>query len=978
MVTSVTIDEATGDPIRPITSTRTEITTPAITAGEIEARRIVDASPGSEATVFTPGAKLPTVVVGSKPFEWGATSLTPDPIYTPTPNPLLEYPTYTYNISLHMLKIETLDLILGQNALDESKPYAYVPQNVLISSGGRFDFKKTVTNVTSFNNTKPSIKERHPFWQEDFYFDEVKIRTVISPTKVFRGTNAVEGSMTVIEPNGFTFINRLVETANDVNPGGTYLMTPYMMQIDFFAMTDEAQTGQPSPVKVDELTKLFPIILTEIKTKIASKGAEYTIGFVPYWHRALNTANNVSPAEFKIKAKKVKDLFGDSGLTTTTSFQQSLQNRIQRERTLRTLLQERRSNQAFNNNPTSTINALGGPISNLNLDQAIETLSNSLKTENFEITGFCAAYNEWQKQAAKDKQIEYPDTINVVFDKTIGETSLWSDGEINNSIQAAANEALSQAKVLLAQGGKSNNSINWQAGSVVVAAGTIIDKLIEFAVRNSEYFIRQIRTNPSVDDRRKPLYWYKIIPRVKVDKSRYDKFRRSYATETTYYVVPYKIYANKHPWAANGLPTGQAKTYNYLFTGQNTDVLDLSIDFNMLYYFSLPLKRNQTEYVDTGSELNPYVVTATDGNPNTVLATKDTNTYMNDKLMPIPHYTTAGQINYGITSGNQDKKQIAASIADSFNLSARGDMINLRMRIIGDPDFIKQDDVLYNSFWYKGNSARIFPGGSFWMDNGELTVRVNINSPVDYDDETGLAVPNLGPFTNNLFSGIYKVVQVENTFYRGKFEQILEIVRAPIQTIEQLNSLDTDLNANRNRAEALVQQIKNVNYTRGASFQNAPVRSTNSEIGRAAAALNAQQNTVNGVASALASAQQVTSGLGAAGSLAGMALQIGTATIAKTISDTVSKTLGESVKALGNKLTDLKDSILNDSVAAPITNLNNYSAIDDFDAGAWGGWYNNNLPTEIDTTALGDINNLDFGAGTDVTLLGDFNNLPFG
>jgi len=973
---TVTIDEATGDPLRPIAVTRTEITLPTPDAGEQAALNIVGQSPQSEATVFRPGGK-PTVVVGSRDFEWGSPSLTPDPLYTPTPNPLLEYSTYTYNISLHMLKMDTLDVILGQNALDESKPFAYVPQNVLISSGGRFDYKKNAqSSINTGDSRSMAARERHPYWKEDFYFDEVKIRTVISPTKVYRGTNAVEGSMTIIEPNGFTLINRLVETANDLNPGGTYLMTPYMMQIDFFAMVDESVSGENNPVKVNELTKLFPVIFTEIKSRITSKGAEYTIGFVPYWHRALNTANNVSPAEFKIKAKKVKDLFGDSSINTSSSFQQTVQTRLQRERSLKSLLEERRANQLFNTGQYD-INSLGGPINNDSVDTAIATLSASLKTENFEITGFCAAYNEWQRQAAKDKQIEYPDTINVVFDKIIGETTLWSEGDINNSIQAAANEALSQAKVLLAQGGKSANSINWQAGSVVVAAGTIIDKLIEFAVRNSEYFIRQIKTNPSTDDRRKPLGWYKIIPRVKVDKTKYDKFRRSYATETTYYVVPYKIYANKHPWASNGLPTGQAKTYNYLFTGQNKDVLDLNIDFNMLYYFSLPLKRNQTDYVDTGSELNPYVVTATDGNSNTNLSNRDTNSFISDKLMPVPHYTTAGQINYGITSGNQDKKQIAASIADSFNLSSRGDMINLRMRIIGDPDFIKQDDVLYNSYWYKGSQARIFPGGSFWMDNGELTVRVNINSPVDYDDETGLAIPNLGPFTNNLYSGIYKVVEVENIFYRGKFEQVLDIVRAPIQTLEQLTNLDNDLTQNRNRAENLLQSIKNVNYSRNASFQNAPVRSTSSLIGQASAALNAQQSAVNASSSVLAAANQITNGSSALGSLSGMAMQLGTTAITKTISDNLSKTFGDSIKVLGDKIADLKDTVLN-TTAAPITNLNDYSSISDFDQGAWGGWYNNNLPTEVDATALGDINNLNLDIGTDISFLGDINNLPFG
>ena len=61
-------------------------------------------------------------------------------------------------------------------------------------------------------------------------------------------------------------------------------------------------------------------------------------------------------------------------------------------------------------------------------------------------------------------------------------------------------------------------------------------------------------------------------------------------------------------------------------------------------------------------------------------------------------------------------------------------------------------------------------------------------SPVDYDESTGLAIPNLGNYTYNLFNGIYKIITVDNIFRQGKFEQTLNLIRLPVnaQDINQL------------------------------------------------------------------------------------------------------------------------------------------------------------------------------------------------
>jgi hypothetical protein len=66
--------------------------------------------------------------------------------------------------------------------------------------------------------------------------------------------------------------------------------------------------------------------------------------------------------------------------------------------------------------------------------------------------------------------------------------------------------------------------------------------------------------------------------------------------------------------------------------------------------------------------------------------------------------------------------------------------------------------------------------------NYELSMpfcQVNLRTPVDYDDTTGLA--DVTATTNSSFSGIYKITQISSTFAGGQFQQKLTGIRAPLQ-----------------------------------------------------------------------------------------------------------------------------------------------------------------------------------------------------
>jgi hypothetical protein len=136
-------------------------------------------------------------------------------------------------------------------------------------------------------------------------------------------------------------------------------------------------------------------------------------------------------------------------------------------------------------------------------------------------------------------------------------------------------------------------------------------------------------------------------------------------------------------------------------------------------------------------------------------------------------------------------------------------MVNLKLRIIGDPHFIKQDDVFYLAQGSKSLSNPLTANNSLWMDNGELYIRVLFDAPADYDETIGLAVPGNSMYSKNEFSGIYKLITVTNEFTRGKFEQVLDLAWITIEETTQ----STAVNAVQRLEAAVLQRYNAKGFT---------------------------------------------------------------------------------------------------------------------------------------------------------------------
>jgi hypothetical protein len=681
----------------------------------------------------------------------------------PLPNILHQYPSYTYGLSLHLLNKDEYNKVVEKQE--------YIPKRVLIASAGRYN-----------NTPGPNQFIRSPYFQEDFYFENFELETVIGLNEHSRNSNAIKYQFTLVEPQGFTLIERILQVCDDPDVSSeNYLDMPYLIQIDFFGIDDSGVIVGAIP----NTTKYVPVRINKMEVKITGRGAEYSIEGTPYNHSAFDLSTITTPANFEIEAETVAQFFqsneSSGGLTDTTG---------QRETSQGTLWKTT-SGQLIG--PDGTIQYVGTGSGGLLSRQTLQALGLN--------TSYGTALNSYNKAAFLANKIGANDIYKFKFiDCDDIANSPFVDPD---TISQRDTRMVSPGNILPIK--KSNlgfntNEYNPNRRIFQVNAGTYIDRVIAWIVRNSKFMLDQINipdgelsnANPNeiskylskqAELQDKSFFWIKVVPTIKLLE--FDRLRKIWAREITYNIQKYEVKNLKVDVGPQGIATTYVKDYNYIYTGQNIDIIDLDIQFNALYYNALTIYRdamadavapnsvieeNKSKNVDDYRTKNPSL----NQDPNAIMP-----------LVIKPIVLDARQ---RTGSGSYTSKSVAlADVEASLMTLSQGDMLHVMLKIIGDPDFIKQDDIFYppmpNSQVTENKTSidpRLTPNGSLRTDRGEVYVNLTFRTPVDIDETTGLMSYKLnGKDTTkkSLFSGIYRIMTVKNEFRNGQFIQTLNLVR---------------------------------------------------------------------------------------------------------------------------------------------------------------------------------------------------------
>jgi len=281
--------------------------------------------------------------------------------------------------------------------------------------------------------------------------------------------------------------------------------------------------------------------------------------------------------------------------------------------------------------------------------------------------------------------------------------------------------------------------------------------------------------------------YFRIRTSIEPTKN-FDEIRQTNAKIIRIVVEPY--YISAYNLATAGIHQDKnyqsyvAKAYNYIFTGDNIDIMNLDINYKVAYFQSR-LKDLEANEARTFSNTKDAQSEDT-GTPTT--RKRPDGMPANLTFLPLKSETSV----FKTSSANRTSK--ADTRLDQFFdaiTNPTADMVVVRMQILGDPAWLGQSQFIPATPVNSNGSSRdnnidFFRGGektNIWNPNlrcfnydvAEPVTNLTFKTPQDFNDKTG--VYELSSDQRAVFSGLYKVVQVDHSFTDGQFTQTLTMIR---------------------------------------------------------------------------------------------------------------------------------------------------------------------------------------------------------
>ena len=382
---------------------------------------------------------------------------------------------------------------------------------------------------------------RNKHFDLDYFIEDFEMESLM-PRSVRGATNQTRLNFKIVEPYGFTFIQRLKNATQEFFGTLDFVKQHYLMVVRFRGYDEEGKEVRSGPAldsarfdnnrsdasSVNE--KFIPFKFANITTRANTGAVEYMCEALPINHfEALSQKRATIPFQVEIKGQTLDNLFnGTSDLETKSSKQ---------------------------------------------------VLS----------TGLIEALNKQQREYLKTKSLSIPDEYKLTFaGGNIGTQKIMPPGSVAKQRTAST---VPYPRGLLTDVGE----VEKETFTVSVTAGQQLQQSVDNILKTSQYITNQQKMFYDVVSEKwvpqvsnQVLAWYKIT--TKVEPIEYDPIRKDYAYRIELVVTPQQVTDTKSPVFPKDKFRGVHKKYNYWFTGENTEVLDYEVEFNALYYTSLSPK----------------------------------------------------------------------------------------------------------------------------------------------------------------------------------------------------------------------------------------------------------------------------------------------------------------------------------------------------------------------------------------------------
>lgn len=657
----------------------------------------------------------------------------------PRANVLDDYASYSYQASLYLIDdIQYLTMI-------NTKRKDLSGATLLIQTGGA-----------------GTPAERNDTFNLDYYLDNIELSSFIVGKGTGLAHNVADVKMTIIEPNGITFLKNLEVAvanfvSNDVNKKKNYIAQLYLLVIRFYGYDNQGNLVRGGVNKPDQTSdpnafveKWYPLLLSNVHFKIQNKSVEYQIEAMAVPYRiGASGARGTIPYNVELSGQTLKDLL--AGPAVYSAGQDAASAAAQARR-----------NFAFNDPRRTDRDPTAPPKA--------DTANTVRKTVR---AGLMAALNEYQRDLKKDKIIDLEDNYEIEFAlQSLANAKITNPG-LNKSATSMATPGTAEDAKL---GSKQSMDPNSRAQGLT--AGMQIVQFIDNCIRTSSYIKDQQLLTYLENNKGEPVTtginikntsWYKIS--FEATPRGWDKKRNDYAYNIKFIISPYKISQLNTPFFKPPLYNGSHKQYSYWFTGQNDAVLEYEENLNALYY-----------QIMSGTQIN------------------ETSNAID--LLRLQYQTRSGQTDQGAKNKTNEP---SANAADQ--LYSIADLGECRVTIVGDPAWLQQGEAWAG--FYKSDSTRYQPfltDGTINFDSQQILFEIGYNIPQDYDLYTGLIQPKYGD-PNSIsqqnqklrrqgqtqINRIYIATEARSRFARGKFTQEIKgslMVYTPTKVEQNQNQRD--------------------------------------------------------------------------------------------------------------------------------------------------------------------------------------------
>lgn len=408
----------------------------------------------------------------------------------------------------------------------------------------------------------------------------------------------------------------------------------------------------------------------------------------------------------------------------------------------------------------------------LNLEQALNDYE---KTSAQKVYGSNSIYDQYE--------IKFPSLTNTGLNFEVDNEI--SRSKVNEFLTSNQNYRFSQ-----------DNTANQLFSPVAVFAdNSNIHDAISAILRDSQYtkdlIIDSQTKNSSKIDSLGFVTYFSVNIEVIPQKNWNSKLNRPFYTYR-YLIIPYKLHHTRIPLLQNNsinlnsLKPIIAREYDYIYTGNNTDIIDFNLKFNHLYYQAIPTYLGNTALFSSQYGIQPSPST------NIQLTGTDSFAELSKNIPTSPVGIDLRNNNVQVASGlstPQDFSDPYDAMVKNFHQAILDNlsMIEANVQILGDPYYLLDGGI--SNYYPKLLSYALTADGQAPYYIADIFINITFRNPFDIDPGTG---QYLFSEQNKIvpFSGIFRVIGVVNRFNQGLFQQDLKLIRVPGQVLATEKTYD--------------------------------------------------------------------------------------------------------------------------------------------------------------------------------------------